>query len=427
MKSLLLALSVILLFVETGAQTSISSPYSALGLGNISNVNNIRNRAMGGIGIGVRDNSTVNYFNAASYTSIDTTSFVFGGGIVGNYTEFKTNSISEDFSAISLSHLLFGFPVTKWWKSSIGLIPFSNVGYNVVDEDYNDVLGTTQHVFEGSGGLSRFYWGNAIKPLKFLSIGINASYLFGTIDRTQYVSFPDSAYFVSSKTTSSLTIKDVYLDLGIQYFTNLKDDLSLVVGATFNPKINLGANKTFLSQTYYGYLTTIENFKDTVLYEPEKKGTVLMPMGFGIGFTLQQKGKWTIGADYKFDKWADFEIFGVNDSLVNSHTLSLGGEYIPNINSITSYLQRINYRLGGKYAKSNLELRNEHIDNFGITFGFGLPLRSLAVRGTKSMINLGFEVGRRGTLTNDLIQENYATFYVGISIYELWFIKRRYR
>jgi hypothetical protein len=419
----------IFILISTGviAQINLSSPYSALGLGNLSEVNNVRSRSMGGISFGLRDNFTVNFYNPASYTAIDTTSFVFEGGITGFYTDLKTTSFSENYTSATLSHLLFGFPVTKWWKSSFGLLPFSGVGYNVTDEGFNENIGTIQHIFEGSGGLSRFYWGNSIQPIKSLSIGINASYLFGTIDHIQDVSFPDSAYFIGSRTTGSTTVNDIYIEAGIQYQKKLNENLQITAGATFRPKINLGATQSYLSRTYYGYIASIQNFKDTVAYIEDEKGSVVLPLGYGLGVSLGKTDQWLVGFDYHYDQWEDYESFGVNDSLANSYQIAIGGEYIPNINSITSYFQRMSYRLGGHYGKSYLELRNEHLDNFGITFGIGLPIRSIAIRGSKSMLNLGFEYGRKGTLKDGLIQENYANFYLGISIYEMWFFKRRYR
>jgi len=90
-------------------------------------------------------------------------------------------------------------------------------------------------------------------------------------------------------------------------------------------------------------------------------------------------------------------------------------------------LKRIEYRLGGRYYNSYLELKDNQLSGFGITFGFGLPLRSIALKGSKSMINLGAEIGRRGTIENGLIQESYTNLYLGVSIYEFWFFKRRYK
>jgi len=134
---------IILITIQTEAQPGLSSPYSNFGLGYLSDGNNIRNKSMGSIGIGTRDCYTINVYNPASYTAFDSTSFVFEGGIVGLYNKLKTNTINEEITTGSISHLLFGFPVTKWWRSSFGLLPFSNIGYNVVDYEYKNNIGNT--------------------------------------------------------------------------------------------------------------------------------------------------------------------------------------------------------------------------------------------------------------------------------------------
>lgn len=410
---------------QAAAQTGISSPYSSVGLGYLNNVNNLHNKMMGGIGIGTRVQSTINLLNPASLTAIDTNSFIFEGGMVAHYTTLKTENTSEPVSSAALDHLLFGFPVTKWWKSSIGLLPYSVVGYNVDDLSEDEDIGSILHKFEGSGGLSKFYWANAFQPIKSISIGVNASYIFGTTNRVQRVTFPDTAFRLSTKVENSVSIGDLYVELGVQYYKELKNDLSLVVGGIYSPKFDMNATGQYLARTYVGELGDVEIYRDTIDYI-EKEGTVVIPAGYGIGFSLSKHNHWFIGADYKYDEWESFKSFERSDSLINSHTFAAGGQYIPNYNS-NSYINRINYRLGMKFYQSYLDLRNTRINSFGMTFGVGLPLRSVAIRGSRSKINIGIEAGRRGTLENGLIQENFFNFYLGVSVNELWFLKRRYQ
>lgn len=419
-------LIIIFVFIfQAAAQTGISSPYSAVGVGYLNNVNDLQNKTMGGVGIGARLPSSINLFNPASLTAIDTNSFIFEGGMVAHYTTLKTNSTSEPVSSAALDHLLFGFPVTKWWKSSIGLLPFSTVGYNVDDLSENEDIGQILHKFEGSGGLSKFYWANAFQPIKSISIGVNTSYIFGTTDRVQRVTFPDTSFRLSTKVENSISVGNLYVELGIQYYKELKNDLLIVVGGIYNPKINLSATGKYLARTYVGEVNDVEIYRDTINFI-DKEGIVVMPAGYGIGFSLSKRDHWFVGADYKYDKWEDFRSFERNDSLINSHTFAAGGQYTPDLSS-NSYINRIDYRLGMRFFQSYLDLRNTRINSFGMTFGVGLPLRSVAIRGSRSKINIGVEAGKRGTLEKGLVQENYFNFYLGVTVNELWFFKRRYQ
>ncbi len=410
------------------AQTTISSPYSAFGIGNLSEVTNVRSRSMGGVGIGMRDNFNIYITNPASYSGFDSTSFVFEGGASGHYITLKSEGLSESYSNATLSHLLFGFPVTKWWRSSFGMLPFSVMGYDAVDFSSPLEVGTTQYVFEGSGGITQAFWGNAIQPIKNLSIGVNASYLFGTMDRVQKVTFPESANLISTIVNNGVTVNDLYFDLGAQFHTALDSarGVELTVGATYSPEQALNAKRNNLVRTYLGDLSGVPLIIDTARMVIDERGTVVIPQGFGFGVSLTRKNHWLIAADYEFGGWANYSAFGESDSLVNSQKFRIGGQYTPNPNSF-SYLQRVEYRLGGHFTQSHLNLRGKQISGYGITFGLGLPVVSNMIRRTRSVVNLGFEVGRRGTLTNGLIQENYFNVHIAISLYEWWFFKRRYK
>ena len=61
-------------------------------------------------------------------------------------------------------------------------------------------------------------------------------------------------------------------------------------------------------------------------------------------------------------------------------------------------------------------VNEKDINNFGITFGLGLPLGN-----NLSNLNLGFEVGKKGTTAADLIEESYFKVNLGLSLSDQWF------
>jgi hypothetical protein len=407
------------------AQSNLNSPYSAFGLGQLYNVNNVPVRSMGGISLGFSDNISVNINNPASYSGFDSTSFVFEGGLAGYSTTMKTTDLHSSSFHASFSHLLFGFPLTSWWRTGIGLVPYSGLGYSVFDQDHKDHIGTIRYDFSGEGGLNRFLWGSAFQPFSFLSFGINSSYLFGTIDHIQRVTYPDSMYMVNTIINNTTVLNGLAFDFGLQIHHKLNEKTDLVIGGTYTPQMEMNAKRDYLMRSYSGVVNGVEVIKDTVMILDNQDGKVVLPDGYGIGFTISQQHRWLFGIDYKVNNWSNYSNYGVSDSLVNSYSLHFGGKIIPDRNS-TSYLQRVQYRAGVYFGKSYLDFRNENLPEFGITFGTGLPLRGTLLRRTMAMINLGFEIGEKGTLKNGLIRENYFNTYIGISVYEWWFFKRRY-
>jgi hypothetical protein len=403
------------------AQIQIASPYSRFGIGDLSDNNNAWNSSMGETGIGLRSNSHVNFSNPASYTAFDSTSFLFEGGAMATRVTLTSNLQSASRNYATLGYMAFGMPVTKWWRTSIGLLPFSDVGYNVSNIDDVSGIGRITRYYTGSGGINRLYWGNGIKIFKSLSIGLNASYLFGSMQREAKAIFPDSAFFINMKTDNYITVSSLYMTYGVQYQFKIKKDIHMTAGAVFSPKTAINAKTDMIAQTFFLGSAGTEFPQDTVIQTDGYKGTIIIPAMFGLGLSCENPDKWLVGADFKWQNWKKFKAFGVSDSLVNSFQINAGAELIPNINSYSNYLKRIRYRLGFFYNSTYLDIRGKHLNEYAFSLGFGLPLR-----GVKTMLNIGAQVGTRGTTEANLIKETYFKVIIGFSIYERWFVKRKY-
>jgi hypothetical protein len=414
-------LFVLFLFIYSSlsAQTIITSPYSRYGIGDLSANANAWNFSMGGTSISLRSPYHINFNNPSSYTAFDSTSFVFEAGVLFNYVQLSTNTQTTTRTYASLGYLTFGFPVTRWWKTTLALIPYSNVGYNIsASENITDV-GNVTRIYTGSGGINRFIWGNGFKLTKNLSIGINASFLFGSIQQESSSTFPDSAYYINFRQDNNIDVGGFYFDYGIQYTAKLKD-LRMTAGAVFGTNTNVNAKTDYLSTTYFTTNGT-DYPKDTITSAPGVRGTITIPWMYGFGLSLEKPDTWLINADYRWQNWKNYQAFGMSDSLVNSYKISAGAEFIPDINNYTSYFKRVHYRVGLMYNSTYLELRGKHLNEYSVSLGFGLP-----IRGLKTVLNLSAELGTRGTTQSDLISETYFNFVVGFSIYERWFLKRKY-
>ena len=295
------------------------------------------------------------------------------------------------------------------------------MGYNVSSIETAEGIGNIDRLYSGSGGINRFFWGNGFKIFKNLSIGINASYLFGTLNREAVAIFPDSIYFIDFKVDNNTRVNDLYFDYGVQYSKSFKNNLQLTVGAVFAANTKINAQSDQLSQTFFLGADGVEHPRDTITNVSGVHGTILIPLMTGVGISLEKTDKWIAGADFRWQNWKKFNAFNLGDSLVNSFQIGVGAEFLPDLNNYYTYLKRIRYRIGLFYNRSYLDLRNINLDEYGVSAGFGLPLR-----GIKTVLNLGLQVGTRGTTNSSLIQESYFKFIIGFSIYERWFLKRKY-
>lgn len=416
-----LILCLLLLNLMLFAQIRIISPYSRFGVGDLSDNGNAWNLSMGQLGIGLRSPMHVNYANPASYSAFDSLSFVFEGGLSGEFVSLKSDFQTANRNYASLGYLLFGMPINKWWKTSIGLVPFSDVGYSVVNYEEYPNSGTVARLYEGSGGISRLFWGNSFRLAKNFSVGLNISYLFGSMDREAIILFPDSAYAMNFREAFHVTMNDLHYNFGAQYTAKLKENMSMTIGGVFSPSLSMSSQTDIFAATFLITSAGVESPRDTLVNTEGYKGRIVIPMMAGGGISFNKTDKWTVGADYKWQNWEKFKAFGQGDSLVNSWQFNIGGEIVPNIDNYNKYLARVHYRLGFLYGKTYLHLRGQDLNEYAITFGLGFPLR-----GMRTMLNIGAQYGVRGTTAQNLIRENYFKIVVGFSIYERWFVKRKY-
>lgn len=377
--------------------------------------------AMGGLSQAVYTPYFVNTVNPASYNAFDTLSFVFDVSLHARFTTLQTDIISQSADYSSLGNLLFGFPINGWWKASFGLQPYSATGYKITDTQNDSVFGIFDNIYDGNGGISQFHLGSSFDITKNLSIGANIAYLFGTMNHHAATEFTDSLYRLNVKTVNSTRAHDFLINYGLMYHKQQTNGLQYNIGLTFTNQTDLSTTDDRLAYNYSTGSSGTEYPRDTIISESGAKGSITLPMSIGTGFSIGKDSKWMIGTDVTWKQWSKFSYLNAPDSLKDNIQIAVGGFYNPSLSTVSNYWQRVTYRGGFRYSDGFLELKNHRISEFGITFGVGLPLPR-----TFSTINLAVEVGARGTKKEGLISENFVKFTLGLSIFERWFIIKKY-
>ncbi|HTN18972.1 MAG TPA: hypothetical protein VL125_00780 [Pelobium sp.] len=406
------------------AQSTINSPYSKYGVGNLEGSYLPQQRAIGNLGYGIStvgSYQNLNISNPASYSNLRLTVFDIGASTF-NQTLKKGNLSEKSFNA-SLSYLVMGVPVSKKSAVSFGLLPYSNLGYQF--KNSNDMVDTfsVDHIYSGEGGLNRAYLGYGIGFGKHLSIGVNMSYIFGNLKEIKATEFSKYVGFLNSKTENNNAVGGLNFDFGAQYTALLNKKTKLTIGYTGGVETEINTTYSQLS-TRYSSSSDADFRADTTSFIREVKGHLTLPANHNFGFSIEKQNKWLIGADLRLANWSDFNKTGSNDILNNSWGVSVGGQITPNVNAVTNYLKLIDYRFGLSYDKTYLAVGGEDINVKAINFGFGFPL--ISGRNAFYKINFATEIGTRGTLNNNLVKENFLNFRLGFTINDRWFQKYKY-
>ena len=414
-------LCALLLTMVTGtaiAQNNTNSPYTRYGYGDLSDQSFGNSKAMGGIAFGLRDGAQINPLNPASYTAIDSLTFLFEGGVSLQNMNVSGGGVKLNAKNSSFDYLAMQFRLHPRIAMSVGLLPFSNVGYSVSDsKDENGVSQTRS--FTGDGGLHQLYGGIGVKVLKNLSLGVNASYFWGDITRARTIIYPATSESYSYVQQIGVSVSDYKLDFGAQYTQELSKKHSVTIGAVFSPKHKLNNDYTITTQAS----TTNSNDLDA---------TLELPNMFGVGFTYNYDRRLTVGVDYSLQQWskAKFGVAATDDATRaefeetyaynDRHKISVGAEYIPNLIG-RSYLSHIKYRLGAYYTTPYYKIDGKKAAReYGVTAGFGLP-----VPRSRSILSISGQFVRVSGQETNFVNENIFRVSIGLTFNERWFFKRR--
>jgi hypothetical protein len=433
------------------AQFDSQSPYSYYGIGSPVS-NSLQNGfAMGGLAHGLRDSCFLNSMNPASYASLDVTQLTFG--FEGNFLNRIDNGQSFKNNSVFINQFGLGIPVMHKhrfvnWGMFVGYSPFSHVGYKLSESD--SVLIDTQKVFAkysytGEGGLNKVTWGNGFQLGKNFSLGFNLNYLFGTSNRSRTLELPISQGYLSSKVDERTNVNAFTFDVGFQSFFDFKvkknggkDSLKyqFVVGGTYNYGSSFEAGFNQLGIQYPATGSAV----DTFLLNPDSKGTISMPHGFGAGVSLANTNVWKVGFDFNYTLWSGFKYFDQPTLQLNdSYSFHLGTEYTPKYAQKVDekrsgrFFKNIRYRTGMRYNNRYFRPDGNPVDEIAFSAGFGLPFGFTSWRDEDgktmqvlSYVNLGFEGGFANSRTTSFVNETFFRFTVSLTLRDKWFIKLKY-
>lgn len=398
----------------TAEAQSAGSPYSKFGYGLLNDNATAAQKQMGGVGYAMNSGRQVNVKNPASYAFIDSLTFLFDMGV--DFTIRKseqaafgdTEAQKESREGGGLDYITMQVPVGKRFGASFGILPYSSVGYSFgtkIDNGHNSR--------EGSGGLNQLYLGFAGKVIDNLSVGFNISYLFGNIINDIYTTTNTSSQSLFEQVTE---VRDWHLEVGAQYNLNLNPDNRVTFGVVYSPK------KTLLGHSEVTMYDVNADTEPKTFERMSLKGNAQLPETWGAGVSYLWRKKLLVEADFTYQPWSKVKVVNHDgfepNKFDNRWQASFGGEYTHSNRG--SYLKRMTYRAGAFYNRDYMMVGDNHVKEYGISCGFGLPTLS-----GKTLINLGFEYRHRQAAPTSLLKENYFNIRLGINFNELWFFQNK--
>ncbi|HZE84632.1 MAG TPA: hypothetical protein VE035_09995 [Puia sp.] len=394
-----------------------NSPYSLLGVGDLEDNYYNRTAGLANTGVAYRSSRFLISNNPASYSALENQFFAVEMGIRGslvNYYGQPVSTTDHQSGDITFRRLALGIKASKHWGTSIGLVPFSTQNYEFnfptyLDGGRNEIANS---YYQGHGGINKVYWSNAYEFFKHLSVGVEASYLFGSLTQKEILQNFASGSTLAS-TTRAINLSNLYMNYGLQYFGKLGKKWNYSVGATFANQSDLYAVSSLVAM----------GPDSTVLRSQElSQSYFTLPNTYGVGISLTRNQKYTFLADYKHQAFSDQHYETTNYSLQNSDKVSVGFELSKNQVFYNTKVEKSYFQAGLYYGSSYLQVAGKQILDRGVTVGFGINSLKLQNPLNYSIV---LQYGIKGTQVNQLVEQRYFNVTFSVNYRDIWYTKGR--
>jgi hypothetical protein len=406
------------------AQNGTVSPYSAFGIGDLRQGRSIENQSMGGIGF-YTDSIHIHLNNPAALGKLGLATYT--GALSRKEYRMETADDAQRTSVTNLDYLSIAFPlIAQRAGMAFGAKPFSSVGYQLEDRQELDNGDLVLNDYSGEGGINEVFLSAGFQLMPGLHLGATVSYYFGQLENKRVQVTEGIAYGTLDERQSDISGFD--FNYALTYSPNIGPKHTLFTSLRAHTQTNLTSKNQRRIGTFVPLSGNEIEVIDVDLDSDNLRNTeIKIPTTFSLGLGIGQEQRWMVGGEYSFQQFSDFSndfLDGDNIAYQDASSYALGGYWIPDFTDIDSYFNRVVYRAGVRLDNTGFIVNEKDISNFGITFGMGFPLGF-----EYSNLNLGLEVGRRGTTMNNLVRESYFKISIGLSLNasgpNRWFQKRQ--
>ncbi|WP_160138664.1 hypothetical protein [Chryseobacterium sp. c4a] len=417
-------------FISVGyflnAQSLGNSPYAKYGIGDVKYDNTIETASMGGISTAFISDftSSFNFANPANNANFELTSIKLEATNENNYFKSNYNDTKSTKHSTYLSNISLAFPISSKVKMGITYQPYSSKNYSIENKQTQKDGTVFQNDFKGSGTLNTAAVAVSYKINDQFNVGARANIYFGDLSDLTEFHATNSEYINGYETKNR--IRNFNFTLGTSYQKlNTRTDKKLTIGATATFGNTSNMTTEYINSTYRYANAAGDKIDVNEIENLKTKSKNLLPLQASVGVGYGSENHWFLSGQIDYKKGEDISYFGKSFNLQDTYRISAGGWYLPNYNNFRSYFSRVVYRYGAFYERGNLKLEGNSINKFGISAGVMLPFKNSSIT-RMSGLEIGVELGKRGTLQNNLINQNFINLKVGFNFADKWFRKALY-
>jgi len=305
-------------------------------------------------------------------------------------------------------------PLGEAVSAGAGIRPFSSreFTYQSLRRAGTDSIGLRTR---GSGGLSQAFLSFGVRINRHISLGLEGSYVFGTLeDSITFGVLPSSINYTFSNLLKR-RVSQFLLRPGLHLMSVVSRDQAVFIGGGFTTEIGNRLSLRRFNQFSIPGTFVLDTLEDGV------SGIVVRPLSMKAGFSLFSPQSWSASAEAEF---INADNLAPEDGIRYRNALSwrFSGEYCPGTKRSTSYLNLITYRAGFQFRELPFEYAGKGLRDMQISAGASFPVVRKESKFSRPLINLSVAFGQRGISSEQLGSERYFQLSLGFTLNDfLWF------
>ncbi len=408
---------------QTQGQNNYGSIYSRYGLGERTDFASSQSAMLGHAGASLRSTAYTNLANPALWSDQVLTTFSAAGRITTVRGVDEAAPEASVGTAGDVAAVLVGLPI---YPTRLGVVvsyrPYSRVNYRSATDGVLDAegvpVGYTLNL-EGGGGLQQISGGVGLRLGEAIQLGATADVILGTEEYLQRTEF-DSTAFAETQQSQSTRVTGFTGTFGAAASARqlLRDDDALTVGAAITLPTALDVRRT----------VTLGESLDRDTLGTTREGDATLPLLLRGGLTYRSGARWLATVDALYEPWGGFEstipVGGFNESTgldALRDRLRVGGGVEVSAAGDRRSVQRTAFRLGGYAERGLYAPEGRDVNTYALTGGVSVPNRLTGAR-----IDLGLEVGTRGSTEGVLVRDTFVQGTLTLNFGERWFVRRRF-
>ena len=418
---------IILLFILSSLLIA-QGKMNAIGIGHFYQYQGINNAADGITELTPSFQEKVSFSNPATWHNLKFAYLSLSYG--GNQNSLEERSVTNGYS--SLSNAIFLIPIKS--KSSFGfsLSPYIDQRVNMIEEDStlffetNDSSYAFTRAFNRSGGILSFKIGSSYKINEKISLGVLYNVLSGSSRQSESIYFGGSSIVQSSRARYNGIISDIFLSAELfndfNFYMKITNTIKALEVAFEQGHLFDDVN----GNGYHDYNPPYYDFPypDSVSTNPEKRyKNIHSPQGYKFSIQKIIRKRTSLAFEYDImndnSKIDDVEfILPISNWIKQTQSFKTSLVHYPGMYSL-SLLDKFSLKAGLAYRTHMLNSSNIEITEMGYSIGIGFRFKPVG-----NQVDINYYFGNReysDFSDKELIQQ----LQVGISLADIWFVKRR--